>query len=323
MALIYCNRSALYLYRSNCPMTLSRASLAGAWRQGATTFLERAAESSRGPARYLERPLHLLVPPNVKRKSGVGMRYHVATRGITTGSLRSLGDGGFVVSPDYVLYELSRELGLLEAIQLGYELCGTYSRDREGRCVFGSHDPYVTRRSLARLSSQLGGAYGSRRFARVVPFVLENSCSPAETAVAMLLCLPPRHGGFGLPQPRMNYRIDPGARRVSEVGKGYYLCDLYWPEARVAVEYDSDLFHTGSERIAADAKRRTDLLALGVTVLTLTRRQLYDERLLASFAKILARELGCQVRIRCEGFEQRHRVLRATVLGGGEGRVER
>lgn len=51
---------------------------------------------------------------------------------------------------------------------------------------------------------------------------------------------------------------------------------MFWPEANVAIEYDSDLEHTGSARIAEDAQRRNDLTALGITTITATREQVMD-----------------------------------------------
>lgn len=55
-----------------------------------------------------------------------------------------------------------------------------------------------------------------------------------------------------------------------------YICDLYWPAARLAVEYDSDLAHTGSHRIARDSRRRNEIQSMGVAVVTITKAQAYS-----------------------------------------------
>lgn len=68
----------------------------------------------------------------------------------------------------------------------------------------------------------------------------------------------------------MDYRRRSLMQRV-EVPKGdwrvaygrQFRCDLLWPTASLCVEYDSDMFHTGSQKIARDARRRNALASLG------------------------------------------------------------
>ena len=129
--------------------------------------------------------------------------------------------------------------------------------------------------------------------------VLPNAASPMEARLGLMLSMPRRLGGYGLPPPRLNLRFDVEgeARRVSD--KRFYRGDLCWEEARVALEYDdSDAAHTGSERIAADTKRRNALVYMGVTVLGVTRRQAFDFGELDKVACILAKLLGVTLRER-------------------------
>ena len=139
-----------------------------------------------------------------------------------------------------------------------------------------------------------------------------------ETALALLLCLPVSLGGYGLPRPVMNMRIDAaeygrdmaGSLRVPRFFRG----DLCWPEAKLCVEYDSDAHHTGSERIAHDSWRRGELELTGFMVVTVTRRQLYDRVAMDRLVRLLAKRLGFRVRRREEGYEERHRSLRRMLL---------
>lgn len=131
-----------------------------------------------------------------------------------------------------------------------------------------------------------------------------------ETALAMALSMPPRLGGYGLPLPKMNYRVEArkGGADGGAGGKSrprYYLCDLYWPGKRVDLEYDSDQEHVGPERISADAERRNDLQALGVTPLTATREQVMNDDGLDRLARQVGGALGVRVRAeRVQGREQ-------------------
>ncbi len=299
----------------DCPTQPFRGGLDRAWARGDASDLPARARACSSQARYLERPYHLLVPSSVKRRSTAEVVYHSLGR-FPSGALRQLAPGEFVVSPECCLMQMARSMEMLELVKLGYEFCGRYSFDRQGACLFDERDPLTDPVRLGRFAARMEGAYGIRHLTRALPHIIGNSFSPAETATAMLLSLPHRYGGFAIERPLLNHRIDPGARHQASVGKAYYLCDLFWPEAQVAVEYDSDLCHTGPERIARDALRRIDLTRLGVTVLTLTKGQLYDPWAFARFAGTLARSLGGQLRVRCGGFEERHRLLRATVLSG-------
>jgi very-short-patch-repair endonuclease len=71
----------------------------------------------------------------------------------------------------------------------------------------------------------------------------------------------------GFPAPTRQYRIKAGGKEVARV-------DLAYPEARVALEYDSDQWHSGTSRRHKDAARRNRLRALGWTVLEVTPAQL-------------------------------------------------
>lgn len=58
----------------------------------------------------------------------------------------------------------------------------------------------------------------------------------------------------GLPEPRRQYEVWLGSHRVGRVDAAYV-------EARIAIEYDSDEFHTGRRATRRDRARRHDLIA--------------------------------------------------------------
>lgn len=297
-----------------CPTEPFRGSLRSAWAsENVTARFASAVQGSLTQARYLTPPYHVLVPPEIKRASTVDMVFHVNCRELPSGSLRRVGRGVFVVSPECCMRQLACELDVAQLVMLGYELCGSYSFAADGSAVFDAL-PQTSVSKLRRHAAASQGARGVKRMRCALPYVEGGSRSPAETAVAMLLGMPQRHGGYGLPAPVLNYRIDPRASRRGLVAQSRFFCDLFWPDRRVAVEYDSDLCHTGAERIARDSRRRADLLALGITVITLTKAQLYDERAFHSFVVMLAGQLGHRIRFRCEGFEARRRLLRQRTL---------
>jgi very-short-patch-repair endonuclease len=67
----------------------------------------------------------------------------------------------------------------------------------------------------------------------------------------------------GFPRPVRQHQVRVGGRVVARP-------DLSYPEARIALEYDSDRWHTGTAQRHADADRRNRLRALGWTVIEVT-----------------------------------------------------
>lgn len=130
----------------------------------------------------------------------------------------------------------------------------------------------------------------------------------------MTLCLPYALGGYGLPMPQLNHRIDLDARARRIAGRGYLVCDLYWPEARLDMEYDGEP-HVDAERAAKDSMRRDALLSMDVTVITVTKWQLSDGGEMNALAHVVAGRVGKKLRYRDPQFTQANIALRRELIG--------
>lgn len=219
-----------------------------------------------------------------------------------------------VSTPEFCFLQMASRISLTKLIQLGFELCGTYALVDPRKPAVAREAPLT---SVAALRAFLGCApevHGRKKALRAVQYIRDGSASPMETAVALLLCLPYRLGGYGLTWPLLNHRIDvpQTARRMAS--KSYCVCDLYWPEARVAVEYDSNLWHSESSQIVRDSKRRNTLIAMGLTVVTITGHQVWDGGELNSAAHLLAKLTGKRLRYRDPEFTHKHLALREELL---------
>ena len=89
--------------------------------------------------------------------------------------------------------------GIEKLIQLGFELCGTYDTTNGDvrECA-----PLTTVDRLDAFLASLGPMHGKKNASYALRYVANNSASPRETALAMLLCLPYRMGGYGIPMPQ-------------------------------------------------------------------------------------------------------------------------
>lgn len=222
----------------------------------------------------------------------------------------------FVASPELAFVQAAASLPLAPLLLIGFEWCGSYARVPDG---LASAPPLTTPERIARYLERLPPIAGLVQARRTLTWVLANAASPLESALAILLTLPMAQGGYGFTAPVLNHPIEAqgsshGARTVAT--KAFYKPDLYWPDHRVGLEYDSTAYHTQEDRIAADAQRRLALAALGVDLVTVTRPQLYRTDAFNQVAQALALKLHRRLRITAHDFARRRSALREAVLYG-------
>lgn len=212
------------------------------------------------------------------------------------------------------------------------ELCGTYalSEDADGFVVKDWNDRCTSARAVSHFAELAlsRGVRGARRAARLSSLLATGSHSPAETNVYLLLCLPKRHGGYGLTKPLMNpaLKLSSNGFRLLSTEKNRDASpfdpvrrpDLFWSKSRIALEYESDMAHSGKEKLVGDSKRRCDLEKAGIHVLTLTSRQLYNERVFDKMARTLIRLTGGRQRGEDLGERFKRLELREKVLFDGK-----
>jgi len=177
-----------------------------------------------------------------------------------------------------------------------------------------NHPPLTSVKALKFFLSRMEGVNGRKKAERALRYISDWSASPMETIVFMLLTLPYKHGGYGLPKPEFNKRIDIRKIAKQRPDKTFYKCDLFWPKENLAIEYDSDLHHTGPERIEGDSIKRLDLKALGIEVVTVTRGQVQNTEEFESVAKSIAKSLGKRLWFKEPGFKKARNELHDFLL---------
>jgi len=247
------------------------------------------------------------------------MRQHVFSGDPPVGCFMDAKDGLKVSSPEFCFLQMAGYLPLAGLVELGYEFCGTYSMPIEGDAEvpargFYHRGPLTSMKKISAFIARMPDFRGRKKAARALRYLLDGSASPMETKLAMFLVLPYKLGGFGLPAPELNARVVPSKTAGKSSNKVFYVCDLFWQDHNLAVEYDSDQFHTGSEHIADDSRKRNALASMGVTVITVTTRQLYDSREFEKAAHVIANRLGKRLAYKNPGFAAAHRELRDQLL---------
>ena len=271
-------------------------------------------------APFLRAPVHALVHDDASRRASEFVHPHVFADALPRRLCVRVEDDAFATGPELTLAQLANELDALDVVELAYEFCGTYAKgaDRGSDCAYNLEPLTNVRRLERRLATMRCGSRrvrGARAVEAALRYALDGSASPRETHQAMLATLPRRLGGYGLGHPRLNFRVDVKDCARDLTDKRFYVCDMFWPEARLDVEYDSDKFHADAGKIARDAMRRNALAAMDITVITVTNSQMRNAEEFDRVARTIARRLGRPVPRETTEFRRARADLRTRLLG--------
>lgn len=260
---------------------------------------------------WLARPLHVLVSSDSARRKSREAVCHVESAPLPARSILDSMNGFSVCSPELCFVQMATLWELPKLIELGFELCGTYDLS------YGEYRKCTPLTSIDKLSSyvaSLGVVRGKRKVAEALRYVADGSASARETVLTMQLTLPYRMGGYGLQMPLLNHRIDLGRRECRIAGREYLVCDLFWPDAQLDVEYDGG-DHADPKRMQKDSMRRDALVSMGITVMTVTKWQLNDGGETNAIAHAIAERTGKRLRYVDPEFTRANRALRRELLG--------
>lgn len=254
-------------------------------------------------------PVHAFVNDRSKGTTTKRLVTHVHSGYTPNGAMIDLGHDVCICAPHFAFTQIAAEVDLVDAVRIGMELCGTYSRwildpndgnrqHESGRDLISNRGctfklPAAMRLSRARAFVERQSHYrGIRAAHSALKWVLDGSASPMETAVYLLLCLPKRLGGYGLPKPVLNPKL-----LVSNPdGTKERYPDLFFAGVNIDVEYNSDSEHSGEWCRYRDSKREVELTVANIKVLPLTRPQLMSTDEFDAFAQGLRRMLGVRSR---------------------------
>lgn len=247
------------------------------------------------------RPVDVLVFSESERRRSRGVTCHSWEIGLPPGAFYH-ARGAYVSSPEFVFLQMASKLTVPQLVALGCELCGTYVLLSKGASHPGSLGetprrlaPLTSTRRIAAFLEAAGKANGKARAKRALKHVVDNSRSPMETMVYLLLCLPVALGGYGLPKPQMNAEIslDGEARVIAQ--RGHCEGDLCWPDAKLDIEYHGDV-HVGAMQMRSDVGRELGIEHMGWRVMTLTSPQVFNADRFEVVAKEAAAHLGKRLR---------------------------
>lgn len=211
-------------------------------------------------------------------------------------------DGKMLASPELVFLQLASQLSIHRLILLGLQLCS-----------FPPGEPFkaiTTKQKLNKFLAKAQGHRGHRKALRAMKYVEDGSASIMESLAYMFLTLPNALGGYGLGGAVFNHEIRLNGRIPSHFKQRSCFVDLYYKQAKFAVEYESYAFHSRPQEQGRDAIRSIILNRHGVRVLHMNTIQLYNIDACNDFAHTLATRLGKRILIRAKDFEKMHTQMR-------------
>lgn len=235
------------------------------------------------------------------------------TTAVPSGAFLSLADHLHVCSPAFLFVQRADELGLVQAISYGNELCGLYSVDHSER-MMNDHPAFATRADLQEFLAQCRRGRGTKTAREALCWVIPRCRSPKESDTYLLACLPRGRGGYGMcPRPEANASVDvpPELWYLTDVRS--YEVDLLWRDAKAVVEYDgSD--HDDPVQRARDDLKTLVLQRMGYLVIRVRWDVLGDPRAFDRRMRLLGERLGVPVPPTDREFERRRTGLRRALF---------
>lgn len=213
--------------------------------------------------------------------------------------------GKAVSSPELLFVELACRLDIHRLILLGLQLCS----HRPGH----PSEAITTKQKLTAFLAETPKHWGRTKALRAVKYVENGSASIMESIAYMILTLPHALGGYGLGGAVFNHEIKLKSEARTRLGQNRCFTDLYYSQAKLAVEYDSFTHHSSPSEQGRDILRSAMLERLGIDVMHLSTIQLYNKDACREFVYNLAARLGKRIQIRTKKFEEMHALIRALL----------
>ena len=219
-------------------------------------------------------PLHCVSSSTSTPRSAEFRKPHLCRLPLSGNALQRWNESILLSSPSLAFIQEASMRSFVDTLVLGFELCGTYQQKTLATSTVYGTQPLTSVRKIRGFLERNSRLFGAQRARAAASYLVDGSASPRETQAALLLGLPAFYGGYGLGMPSMNYEISCTPQATAISGRRTLRCDLFWPEASIAVEYQSREFHSGDLCRIRDSRRTNALQAMGIAVVGLTNNEL-------------------------------------------------
>ena len=163
-----------------------------------------------------------------------------------------------------------------------------------------------------------------RESQRALQFVADNSHPLWKPNSPCSFALKEQWAASDLPFPKLTYPIEPtSAARGRRPTKQRYVPRPLLAKTQNRCRIRRDSYHASSDGIASDAQRRNALQLMGVTVITVTRGQLYNAASFDRTARTIATSIGVRLPKTSQRWISQNQMLRYVLLKTKQNRAKR
>lgn len=307
--------SALYYWRRNPHALLTAHNTVDNPLADCPASSSELAEAHLPSMGFGNQPIRLMVPSGNLRLSRSTYKYSVQQRPLPSCAFKQIAERICVASPELCLLESSVAYSKYQLMELAMELCGKYALIPDSpRGYTTRNHQFASVTSICDFLNRVPHLDGYKQLLQICKFLKDGSRSPMETREYLLACLPKRHGGYGLPTPKLNARIELNTDEQLLAQRKYLECDMLWEAGKVVVEYDGHDDHASREDRARDALKRNVLTTRGYQVFTITGKQIMNVGAFDAAIRDIAVSLGHRLRNFPENWKAQRTRLRRDLF---------
>lgn len=250
--------------------------------------------------------IHILLDSQNNKIKNSNYKCHINLSKLPKGSLKIINDNLKIVSPEFMLIQLSKSLNYEDLFLLILELCGSYSINPLDKSFVNNILPITNIKTiknyLARYKNMNPYAKGVNKILKICKYAQDGSASPMESRLFIKLCAPKTQGLYGCKGLKLNQKINISNKAKLIAGQNYIIPDISCVKKKVAIEYDSAQFHENTTRGQRDKRRRDALVHDGWKVITLVPSQINNPNVFHTIAIDIKKALKEDTRIRVKNF---------------------
>lgn len=225
----------------------------------------------------------------------------------------------YIPCPELLFYQLSQILNFSHLMLAGLELCGNYSLvDNIESCNPYEIQPVLNKESLLKYLNNLqtinSHAQSIRKANCAAKYLEENSFSPLESRLYIMLCSPRYLGGFGITNMKFNKKVSLSNKATKILGHKCVYPDLCNKNLKIAIEYDSEKFHDNTAQNIKDKLRINALQSDGWRVFSFVKTNTYNVDSMQWMALDILKANGQDKRIRQKNFKEKRDILHSQLF---------
>ena len=327
MSILLSHISALEALRSpllsKTSLTTVENTLAAPDSKPAAYELEQAAAILETTGNRPQDKIEVLVSDRAARMRTHEVSAHIHSGILPPRSVIRLTQDVYCAGPALIAAQLAAEFEDLETIMLLCELLGTYGICKSAPAGMTQRfEPPETKASLSEKLLWLRGMRGVERARTLLRHACSGAASPQEAKTSLRFGLRPGLGGYGIVPTSMNESLitsDFGEVFPNHVRKPDILFlardgdATMIPFRGVALEYKGRDYHSTPEQMAEDARRRNELLAIGIKDYEIDKLCYDNSIYMDNLAEQIRRDLGRPGQRLCYDESARRRKLRRSL----------